>query len=98
MSYAIEKSMVTPMVQQIMVNHNDPEQWRKEMIRAQIFDAQEAKDLTDREISLIHHALLVQRFSQMTSDQLLVEAEKYGVQYHVNMDQNTTLQAGAISY
>ena len=68
------------------------------MIRAQIFDAQEAKDLTDREISLIHHALLVQRFSQMTSDQLLVEAEKYGVQYHVNMDQNTTLQAGAISY
>ena len=98
MSYAIEKSMVTPMVQQIMVNHHNPELWRKELIRAQIFDAQEAKDLTDREVSLIHHALLVQRFTQMDADQLLIEAEKYNVQYHVNLEENTTVQAGAICY
>lgn len=98
MPQGIEKSMITPMVQQIMVNNNDPETWRKEIIRAQIFDAQEAKDLSDREISLIHHALLVQRFSQMTSDELVAEAEKHKIQYHLSFDQDDTMHAGAISY
>lgn len=98
MPQGIEKSMITPMVQQIMVNNNDPDAWRKEIIRAQIFDAQEAKDLSDREVSLIHHALLVQRFSQMTSDELISEAEKFKIQYHLNFDQDDTMHAGAISY
>ncbi len=98
MPQGIEQSMITPMVQQIMVKQNDPAAWRKEIIRAQIFDAQEAKDLSDREVSLIHHALLVQKFSQMTSDELVVEAEKHNVSYHVNFDQDDTMHAGAISY
>jgi len=98
MPQGIEQSMITPMVQQIMVRQNDPAAWRKDIIRAQIFDAQEAKDLTDREVSLIHHALLVQKFSQMTADELVLEAEKHNVSYHVNFDQDDSMYAGAISY
>ena len=97
MASTVEKSMILPMVQQIMVNNNNPEAWRKELIRLQIFDAQEAKDLSDRELSLIHHALLVQKLSQMPTDEVLREAEKHQVRYHVSFDQDD-FQAGAVCY
>ncbi len=89
--------MVSTIVQQIMVTENDPAAWRRELIRNHIFDAQEAKDLSEREISLIHHALLTQRFSQMNSDELLVEAKKQKLQYHVQLEADQ-FQMGAVCY
>lgn len=89
--------MVSTIVQQIMVTENDPAAWRRELIRNHIFDAQEAKDLSEREISLIHHALLTQRFSQMSSDDLLVEAKKQKLQYHVQLEADQ-FQMGAVCY
>ena len=97
MPKSVEQTMVIPMVQQIMASQNDPEAWKKDLIRAQIFDAQEAKDLTEREVSLIHQALLVQRLSQLSSDELLQEAHKYDVQYNLSFE-NDDLQAAAICY
>ncbi|NVK37941.1 MAG: hypothetical protein HWE18_08460 [Gammaproteobacteria bacterium] len=89
--------MVSTIVQQIMVTENDTAAWRRELIRNHIFDAQEAKDLSEREISLIHHALLTQRFSQMSSDELLQEAKKQKLQYHVQLETDQ-FQMGAVCY
>jgi len=89
--------MVTTIVQEIMISENDPSKWRKELIKNQIFDPQEAKDLSEREISLIHHALLVQRFSQMSSDELLEQAQKYDLKYHVQFEAES-FQMGAVCY
>jgi len=89
--------MVTTIVQEIMITENDPDMWRKEMIKNHIFEAQEAKDLSEREISLVHHALLIQRFSQMSSDDLMTEAKKYDLKYHVQFEADQ-LQMGAVSY
>jgi hypothetical protein len=89
--------MVTTIVQEIMIAENDTSAWRQELIRNQIFSAQEARDLSEREISLLHHALLVQRFSKMNSDELMVQANKYNLQYHVQFEEDQ-LQMGAIGY
>ena len=89
--------MVMTIVQQIMISENDTDSWRRNLIQNHIFEAQEAKDLSEREISLIHHALLVQRFSQMSSDQLLEQTEKYNLQYHVNFEEDQ-FQVGAVCY
>lgn len=89
--------MVTTIVQEIMITENDPDMWRKEMIRNHIFEAQEAKDLSEREVSLVHHALMVQRFSQMSSDDLMAEAKRYDLKYHVQFEADQ-LQMGAVSY
>ncbi len=97
MTTAVERSMILPMVQQIMVKDNNPDAWRKNLIQLHIFEAQEAKDLSDRELSLIHHALLVQKFSQLPTEELLREAEKHQVQYHVSFDQDD-FQMGAVCY
>jgi hypothetical protein len=89
--------MVSTIVQQIMVTENDVAAWRRELIRNHIFNAQEAKDLSEREISLIHHALLTQRLSQLNSDELLKEAKKQKLEYHVNLE-GDQFQMGAVSY
>ncbi len=89
--------MVITIVQQIMITENDTEAWRRSLIQNHIFEAQEAKDLSDREISLIHHSLLVQKFSQMSSDQLLEQTEKYNMHYHINFEADE-FQAGAVCY
>lgn len=89
--------MVSTIVQQIMVSENDVTAWRRELIRNQIFDAQEARDLSEREISLIHHALLTQHLSQLTSDELLAEAKKQKLEYHVQLE-GDQFQMGAVSY
>ena len=89
--------MVITIVQQIMISENDTEAWRRNLIQSHIFEAQEAKDLSDREISLIHHALLVQKFSQMSSDELLEQTVKYDMHYHVNFESDL-YQAGAVCY
>ena len=89
--------MVSSIVQHIMVTENDPTAWRNELIRNHFFSAQEAKDLSDREISLIHHALLTQRLSQMSSDQLLAESKRYDMSYHVQLE-SEQFQMGAIGY
>ncbi len=89
--------MVTTIVQQIMTTENDIDAWRRNLIRNHIFEMQEVKDLSEREISLIHHALLVQRLSQMSSDDLLAEAEKYNLQYHINFEADD-FQMTAVSY
>ncbi len=75
--------MVITIVQQIMINENDT-------------DA-EVKDLSEREISLIHHAMLVQRFSRMSSDELLEQTAKYNLQYHINFEADE-FQMGAVCY
>lgn len=89
--------MVMTIVQQIMISENDTDAWRRNLIQNHIFEAQEAKDLSEREISLIHHALLVQRLSQMSSDQLLEQTEKYNLKYHVNFEEEQ-FQMGAVCY
>lgn len=89
--------LVTTIVQEIMIAQNNIASWRQELIRNQVFDAQEARDLSDREISLIHHALLVQTFSRMNSDELMAQAEKYNLQYHVSFEEDQ-MQMGAICY
>lgn len=89
--------MVSSIVQHIMVSENDQNAWRNELIRNHFFSAQEAKDLSDREITLIHLALLTQRLSQMSSDQLLDESRKYEMSYHVNLE-SEQFQMGAIGY
>lgn len=89
--------MVSTIVQQSMVSDNDVSAWRRELIRNHIFEAQEAKDLSEREISLIHHALLTQRFSQLSSDELLIEAKKQNLKYHVNLE-GDQFQMGSVSY
>ena len=89
--------MVMTIVQQIMTSENDTDAWRRNLIQCHIFEAQEAKDLSEREISLIQHALMVQRFSQMSSDQLLEQTEKHNLKYHVNFEEEQ-FQMGAVSY
>ncbi|MGR6874472.1 hypothetical protein ACU6U9_19740 [Pseudomonas sp. HK3] len=89
--------MVSTIVQQIMVSENDVSAWRRELIRNHIFGAQEARDLSEREISLIHHALLTQRLSQLSSDELLVEAKKQKLQYNVKLE-GDQFQMGSVSY
>jgi hypothetical protein len=89
--------MVTTIVQEIMIAENDPSTWRQELIRNQIFNAKEARDLTEREISLIHQALLVQQFSKLSSDELMSQANKYNLQYHIQFEEDQ-LQMGAICY
>jgi len=89
--------LVSTIVQHIMVADNDPTAWRNDLIRNQFFSAQEAKDLSDREVSLIHHALLTQHYSQMSSDQLLKETQKRNMKYHVNLE-SEQFQMGAIGY
>ena len=89
--------MVMTIVQQIMTSENDTDAWRRNLIQNHIFEAQEAKDLSEREISLVHHALLVQSFSKMSSDQLLEQAEKYNLKYHVNFE-GDQFQMGAVCY
>ena len=89
--------MVSTVVQHIMVNENNPSAWRNELIRNQFFSAQEAKDLSDREVSLIHHALLTQRYSQLSSDELLAESVRMNIQYHVKLE-SEQFQVGAIGY
>ncbi|GAA6133707.1 hypothetical protein NBRC116188_04960 [Oceaniserpentilla sp. 4NH20-0058] len=89
--------IVSTIVQHIMVNDNDPNAWRNELIRNHFFSAQEGKDLSDREVSLVHHALLTQKFSQMSSEQLLDESIRLDLQYHVNLE-SEQFQIGAIGY
>jgi hypothetical protein len=89
--------MVITIVQQIMISENDTEGWRRNLIQNHIFEAQEVKDLSEREISLIHHALLVQRLSGMSSDELLEQTIKYNLQYHVNFDSDE-FQTGPVCY
>lgn len=89
--------MVSTIVQHIMVNESNPSMWRNELIRNQFFSAQEAKDLSDREVSLIHHALLTQKYSQLSSDQLLEESVRLDIQYHVKLEAEQ-FQMGAIGY
>ena len=89
--------MVTTLVQHIMVKDNDIDAWRQELIRNHIFEAQEAKDLTEREISLLHHALMIQSFSRMSSEQLLNMAQQYDVHYNVHFEADQ-FQMGAVNY
>ncbi|OUR69753.1 hypothetical protein A9Q73_01390 [Bermanella sp. 47_1433_sub80_T6] len=89
--------MVITIVQQIMINENDTDAWRRTLIQNHIFEAQEVKDLSEREISLIHHAMLVQRFSRMSSDELLEQTAKYNLQYHINFEADE-FQMGAVCY
>ena len=89
--------MVSTIVQQTMVNENDVAALRRELIRNHIFEAQEARDLSEREISLIHHALLTQRLSQLGSDELLLEAKKQKLQYNVQLE-GDQFQMGAVCY
>ena len=89
--------MVSTIVQQTMVNENDIAAWRRDLIRTHIFSAQEARDLSEREISLIHHALLTQRLSQLGSDELLEEAKKQKLQYNLHLESDQ-FQMGAVCY
>lgn len=89
--------MVTTLVQHIMVKDNDIDVWRQDLIRNHVFEAQEAKDLSEREISLIHHALMVQNFSRMSSDQLVEMANRYDVHYSLHFSEDES-QVGAVGY
>lgn len=89
--------MVNTLVQHIMVNEEDIGAWRRNLIQNQIFDAQEVKDLSEREISLIHHALMVQKFSQMSSEELNREIENHNMQYHLHLETDD-FQMGAVAY
>lgn len=89
--------MVTTLVQHIMVKDNDIDAWRKDLILNHVFEAQEAKDLSEREISLIHHALMVQNFSRMSSDQLLDMANHYDIHYSLHFSEEE-FQVGAVGY
>ncbi len=89
--------MVITIVQQIMISENDTDAWRRNLIQNHIFEVQEVKDLSEREISLIHHALLVQRFSRMSSDELLEQTAKHNLQYHINFESDE-FQTGAVCY
>jgi DNA-binding transcriptional MocR family regulator len=89
--------MVSTIVQEIMITENDTFAWRGEIIKNQIFTHQEARDLSEREISLIHHALLTQRLSKLNSDQLMEHVSKYNLQYHVHFEEEQ-MQIGAICY
>lgn len=88
--------MVTTIVQHIMTTQNDVESWRKDLIRNHIFEAQEARDLSEREISLVQHALLIQAYSQLNSDELLKLTAKFKLNYKVNFDDE--FQMTAICY
>jgi len=89
--------LVNTLVQHIMVCEEDVSKWRRQLIQNHIFEPQEAKDLSDREISLIHHALLVQRYSQMSSDEINTEAKRYNLQYKLHLD-TEDFQMGAVCY
>ena len=89
--------MVTTLVQHIMVKDNDIDAWRQDLIRNHVFEAQEAKDLSEREISLIHHALMIQNFSRMSSDQLIEMANRYDVHYSLHFSEDE-FQVGAVGY
>jgi len=89
--------MVTTIVQEIMIAQNDTSLWRQELIRNQIFGAQEARDLSEREISLVQHALLIQSFSKMSSDELMAQAEKFNLKYHIQFETDS-MQMVAIGY
>ncbi len=89
--------MVITIVQQIMISENDTDAWRRNLIQNHIFEAQEVKDLSEREISLIHHALLVQRFSRMNSDELLEQTAKHNLQYNIHFESDE-FQTGAVCY
>jgi len=43
--------MVITIVQQIMINENDTDAWRRNLIQNHIFEAQEVKDLSERSVS-----------------------------------------------
>lgn len=88
--------MVTTIVQHIMTTQNDVESWRKDLIRNHIFEAQEARDLSEREVSLVQHALLIQAYSQLNSDELLKLTAKFKLNYKVNFDDE--FQMTAICY
>lgn len=88
--------MVTTIVQHIMTTQTDVESWRKDLIRNHIFEAQEARDLSEREISLVQHALLVQSYSNLSSDELLKLTAKYKLKYNVSFDDD--FQMTAICY
>lgn len=89
--------MVSTLVQHIMVKDNDIDAWRQELIRNRIFEAQEVKDLTEREISLLHHALMIQQLSRLSSEDLLEMADKYDIHYNIQLE-DENFQMGAINY
>lgn len=89
--------MVSTIVQEIMTTENDTSAWRQNLIRNQIFGAQEARDLSEREISLVHHALLMQSLSQLSSDELMSQAKKYNLNYHVQFEEDQ-FQMGVVGY
>jgi hypothetical protein len=87
--------MVSSIVQEIMISQSNLPVWRNELIKNQIFSPLEASNLTDKEISLLHQALLTQSLNRMSSDELMQQVEKHNLKYHLDFEEE---QMRAICY
>lgn len=91
-----DQNMIIPIVQQMMFNNPDIEGWRRQLIKQQFFSAQEARDLNEREITLLHRTLLISQMQRMSSNALLNICRTQHIRYIVDIDDD--LQAGAVGY
>jgi hypothetical protein len=87
--------MVSSIVQEIMITQSSSSAWRNELIKNQIFSPLEANNLSDKEISLVHQALLTQSLSKLSSDELMQQVEKHNLKYHLDFEEE---QLRAICY
>jgi hypothetical protein len=87
--------MVSSIVQEIMITQSNLSVWRNELIKNQIFSPLEATNLTDKEIFLVHQALLTQSLNRLSSDELILQIEKHNLKYHLDFEEE---QMRAICY
>jgi hypothetical protein len=87
--------MVSSIVQEIMITQSNSSTWRNELIKNKIFSPLEANSLSDKEISLVHQALLTQSLNKLNSDELMQLVEKHNLKYHLDFEEE---QLRAICY
>ncbi|MCP5334877.1 MAG: hypothetical protein H7A08_04185 [Oceanospirillaceae bacterium] len=91
-----ELNMIQAMVQQIMIRDPDVEEWRRHLVRQQLFTGQEARELNEREVTLLYRTLLTYKFQRMNPKALTEACERYQIYYMIDLDDS--IRAAAVGY
>jgi hypothetical protein len=89
-------SLIQPLVEHMVTSEKDIDTWRKELVRAGAFSAEQVMELDDVSLTLSYRTMLAVQFQGLRPERLLSEIEKHHVAWTVELDDS--FQQGAICY
>lgn len=89
-------SLIQPLVDHMVTNEKDVNEWRKALVSTGAFTTEQVMALDESSLTLSYRTMLAVQFQGLRTERLLTEIEKHHVAWTVDLDDN--FQQGAICY